>query len=277
MIFPAIIITLAFLHMVTGSPGADPGSTLIRSIKDASKRIKVKRAGFGRGLKECRKQFKDELWDCSFYYENMTGELPANRETAVIHAITTAGILQEIISQCAANEIIECSCNGRSRGSHECKNSLTFAVTETKSILRTRRQGNYERRQIDINNQMVGIEVFKGEYRNCRGSLPEKCNIWQQVANELKNKYHSTINNTQQVNSTFQGNLQLSYRDLSPDYCVRNVTAGSPGLRGRVCGRKIRQCRSLCEQCGLTLGVEQRGSPGNCKDCPDIYSVTVCS
>ena len=120
-------------------------------------------------------------------------------------------------------------------------------------------------------------QVFKGEYRNCRGSLPEKCNIWQQVANELKNKYHSTINNTQQVNSTFQGNLQLSYRDLSPDYCVRNVTAGSPGLRGRVCGRKIRQCRSLCEQCGLTLGVEQRGSPGNCKDCPDIYSVTVCS
>ncbi|XP_022806168.1 uncharacterized protein LOC111343280, partial [Stylophora pistillata] len=144
MIFPAIIITLAFFHMVTGSPGADPGSTLIRSIKDASKRIKVKRAGFGRGLKECRKQFKDELWDCSFYYENITRELPANRETAVIHAITTAGILQEIISQCAANEIIECSCNGRSRGSHECKNSLTFAVTETKSILRTRRQGNYE-------------------------------------------------------------------------------------------------------------------------------------
>ena len=35
----------------------------------------------------------------------------ANREMAFLHAITTAGILQEIVSQCAANKIAECNCN----------------------------------------------------------------------------------------------------------------------------------------------------------------------
>lgn len=34
------------------------------------------RAGVNRGLKECRRLFKDEVWDCSFYNESVTGELP---------------------------------------------------------------------------------------------------------------------------------------------------------------------------------------------------------
>lgn len=33
------------------------------------------RAGVNRGLKECRRLFKDEVWDCSFYNESVTGEL----------------------------------------------------------------------------------------------------------------------------------------------------------------------------------------------------------
>ena len=123
----------------------------------------------------------------------------------------------------------------------------------------------------------IPLQVFK---RNCGGSLPKNCNNWQRVANELKSKYQSTINKTQQtnINSTSQSNLRPTYQDPSPDYCVRNLTVGSPGLEGRVCGNSgtiTSQCRSLCEQCGLTLLREDR-SPRNCKDCPEITSVTVC-
>lgn len=290
MMFLPIIVTLAFLNMVTStkSPGADPRSTITRSIRDASKRISIKRAGASRGLRECREQFKFEVWDCSFYKEStsVTGALPdfmrttlsyANRETAYLHAITTAGIVQEIVSQCAANKITECSCDKKSGQSRGCRNYLKFAEKETRRLLVTLPQGSFERSGIDINNQMVGIEVFK---RNCGGSLPKNCNNWQRVANELKSKYQSTINETQQtnINSTSQSNLRLTYQDPSPDYCVRNLTVGSPGLEGRVCGNSgtiTSQCRSLCEQCGLTLLREDR-SPRNCKDCPEITSVTVC-
>lgn len=44
--------------------------------QDASIKKNIMRAGVNRGLKECRRLFKDEVWDCSFYNESVTGELP---------------------------------------------------------------------------------------------------------------------------------------------------------------------------------------------------------
>lgn len=292
MIFPAIMVTLALLNMVTTTEGrtADPGSAIVNSIQDATKRMNIMRAGLSRGLGECQRLYKDELWDCSFYNKSVTGNLPdfvqrtlpyANKETAFLHAITTAGILQEIVSQCAANKITECSCDKKAQRTSRCGNNLTFAAEVTLNLLRTRPQGNNDRREIDEKNQNVGIEVFKGNYKNCLSRVPKKCDKWQEVAKELKNKYQSAVksNNVQQqqlsMGKVFRRNhmqlLVLTYQDSSPDYCQRNVTAGSPGLEGRVCGndrKKTRHCRSLCRQCGLKLMRERRGSP--------INTVTVC-
>lgn len=120
-------------------------------------------------------------------------------------------------------------------------------------------------------------QVFKKSYnRNCPRAR-KNCNTFQDVANELKNKYDSAINKTNKPLSAgvFQRNTMqvLTYRDPSPDYCVRNVTAGSPGLKERVCGnsgRKTRQCRSLCRRCGLKL------KRVNCTNCSVKNTVTVC-
>ena len=134
---------------------------------------------------------------------------------------------------------------------------------------------------IILTNVFVSKQVFKGNYKNCLSRVPKKCDKWQEVAKELKNKYQSAVksNNVQQqqlsMGKVFRRNhmqlLVLTYQDSSPDYCQRNVTAGSPGLEGRVCGndrKKTRHCRSLCRQCGLKLMRERRGSP--------INTVTVC-
>lgn len=123
-------------------------------------------------------------------------------------------------------------------------------------------------------------QVFKTNYnRNCLGRVTRNCYNFQDVANELKNKYHSAINKTNKaqqldIGGIFQRNnmQELTYWDPSPDYCVHDVTTGSPGLKGRVCGNdgtKTRQCRLLCKKCGLKLRREQRMSP-------EKYTVTVC-
>ena len=83
----------------------------------------------------------------------------ANKETAFLHAITTAGILQEILSKCDANKITECSCNKKRRQSRGCSEKLLFAEKMTLSLLATERQGNDERRTIDKDNKKVGIQV----------------------------------------------------------------------------------------------------------------------
>lgn len=288
-LFFAIVLALASLHMVTStrSPGAGPGSTTANSIEEQTNREKnIVKAGVSRGLEECQRLFKDQVWDCSFYNKSVNGELPdfvqrtlpyANKETALLHAITAAGIFQEIISQCDANKIIDCSCDKKGRRSPGCKDKLSFAERTTLRLLTVRRPWNDERRKIDTDNQQVGIKVFKKSYnRNCPRAR-KNCNTFQDVANELKNKYDSAINKTNKPLSAgvFQRNTMqvLTYRDPSPDYCVRNVTAGSPGLKERVCGnsgRKTRQCRSLCRRCGLKL------KRVNCTNCSVKNTVTVC-
>ena len=84
----------------------------------------------------------------------------ANREMAFLHAITTAGILQEIVSQCAANKIAECNCNKTAWQSHACKkNILDFAVKQTKILTRSKTQGNDEQNKIDQSHKKEGIKV----------------------------------------------------------------------------------------------------------------------
>ncbi|CAH3152135.1 unnamed protein product [Pocillopora meandrina] len=203
MILPAVTVTLTFLHMVTstGNPRDDPGSTIPFSIKDASKTKNITRAGVNRGLRECQRLFKNDIWNCSFHDE-------ANREMAFLHAITTAGILQEIVSQCAANKIAECSCNKTAWQSHACKRTiLDFAVKQTKILTRSKTQGNDEQNKIDQNHKKEGIKVFKRNYRSCHGKVPKNCKTFQEIANELKSKYQSVskTNRAQQdIRSTFK-------------------------------------------------------------------------
>ena len=120
-----------------------------------------------------------------------------------------------------------------------------------------------------------------------------------QVAAELKKKYRQAVRVTLANNqlqeqssrpSTRRG-LKLVYLDSSPDYCVRNKTAGSPGLLGRTCGyddQTTSKCRSLCNKCKLRPKTEERTKQVKCRckfvwcckieceTCTKSYSVTTC-
>ena len=38
--------------------------------------LDIIKAGVHRGLKECQKLFRNDIWDCSFYNKNVTGKFP---------------------------------------------------------------------------------------------------------------------------------------------------------------------------------------------------------
>ena len=131
---------------------------------------------------------------------------------------------------------------------------------------------------------------------------------WKQLApfnvvgSELKQKYRTAVrvsflNNKLYKEDNNRDRLvtktekKLVFLDSSPDYCVRNAIAGSPGMMGRTCKSEdasTEECRSLCNSCNLRhRTVEQYKKVKcrckfvwccsvKCKLCSAKYSLTTC-
>ena len=132
---------------------------------------------------------------------------------------------------------------------------------------------------------------------------------WKQLApfeivgSALKQKYRAATqvtflnkklqerDNRNRYSQVTRKDLKLVYLDSSPDYCVRNMTVGSPGMLGRTCRRDIvsnGQCQSLCNSCNLRHRTEEHSKQVKCrckfvwcctvkcKLCTEKYSLTTC-
>ena len=97
--------------------------------------------------------------------------------------------------------------------------------------------------------------------KTCRKELA----LFNVVGQELKRKYRSAVwmsfvnsklhrRDSDRDRLVTRKQKELVYLNTSPDFCVRNPTAGSPGLRGRTCVSDVEseeKCRSLCNSCNL--------------------------
>ena len=132
---------------------------------------------------------------------------------------------------------------------------------------------------------------------------------WKQLApfeivgSALKQKYRAATqvtflnnklqerDNRNRYSQVTRKDLKLVYLDSSPDYCVRNMTVGSPGMLGRTCRSDIvsnGQCQSLCNSCNLRYRTEEHSKQVKCrckfvwcctvkcKLCTEKYSLTTC-
>lgn len=138
-----------------------------------------------------------------------------------------------------------------------------------------------------------------------RGSLKKECKChavtgscnlktcWKQLApfavvgSTLKQKYLTAVPVSFKNNKLHEKegrdrplsrkSKKLVYLDSSPDYCVRNTTAGSLGMLGRACtsdAGRTKECRSLCQSCNLRAQTKEHYKQVKCR-CKFVWCCTV--
>ena len=134
------------------------------------------------------------------------------------------------------------------------------------------------------------------EYKTCWRSLAP----FDEVGQQLKLKYRHAVRvslvkgilkevKTKKIAA--RRDKKLVYLDNSPDFCVRNVTAGSLGVLGRTCSEDggVDKCVSLCDSCRLRSRTVEHSKQVpcrckfvwccsiQCKECTKRYSITTCT
>lgn len=290
----------------------------------------IVKAGGHRGLAECQRLFKNEVWNCTLDDKLVFKELPiffkttlpyATRETAFLHAISNAAITHEITQQCRENKIPGCRCvelknrqpnNGNGDWQWGgCSDNIWFGENMTRSFIDSLEQDDGARKVVNLHNNDFGRKVVKFKVKReckCHG-VTGSCNFktcWKSLAPfsvvgaELKRRYRQAAKVTL-VDDVLQDednkpvsrkDRKLVFLDPSPDYCVRNSTAGSLGLLGRACRSDdvtTSKCRSLCNSCSLghkTVELKKDVKcrckfvwccSVECETCTKEYSVTTCT
>ncbi|XP_029213698.2 protein Wnt-1-like isoform X2 [Acropora millepora] len=280
--------------------------------------MSIAKAGANRGLAECQRLFKNEIWNCSVEdTRSHEGQLPifiqrtlpsANRETAFLHAISSAAITYEITLQCARRKIPGCGCAETEKPSQVdnsnwkwggCGDNIKFGKKVAKRFMDKLENGNDARTAFNLHNNEVGRRAVQAKLKRkckCHG-VSGSCNFktcWKQLSTfeatgeTLKRNYHTAepvkFNNDKLQKQRKKRNRFVSsrdkhlvYLDSSPDYCVRNVTTGSPGMLGRACSSdtaSLVKCRSLCSACNLRYRTVYRYKRIKCK-CKFVWCCAV--
>ena len=93
--------------------------------------------------------------------------ISATRETAFLHAISSAAITHQITFQCAQNRIPRCKC-GKTRkqplGNRDwqwggCSDNIKFGEKETRRFIDKLEKGNDARTAFNLHNNAVGRKV----------------------------------------------------------------------------------------------------------------------
>lgn len=276
----------------------------------------IVKEGGRRGLQECENQFKNEIWNCTLSNKEIFRELPifvkttlpyATRETAFIHAISSAAITHEITLQCRQGKIPGCSCavvKKQRRVTDDwqwggCSDDIRYGEKETRRFIDRLENGNDARTAFNLHNNEVGRKVVRSSVQKeckCHG-VTGSCSMktcWRRLVNfnaigsKLKEIYFratqvSFENNKLQerihkkTRAVSKRERKLVYLDSSPDYCLRNDSVGAPGMLGRTCRSdevSTNKCKSLCNSCKMWHQTQEHYKLVKCK-CQFVWCCTV--
>lgn len=249
----------------------------------------IVKQGARKGIKECQRLFKNNVWNCTLNNKHVFKDLPifikttlphATRETAFIHAISTASIIHEILMQCRLKRIPGCGCADKKKqrqGNGDwkwggCGDNIRFGEKETRRFINKLEIGNDARTAFNLHNNEVGRKVVRLSLKReckCHG-VTGSCNLktcWRQIqplnviGSKLKLKYRNALQVSfvnkklvKRKKSSTSMDKKLVFLEPSPDFCKRNDTLGLPGMLGRTCNSNdvtTKRCRSLCNTCNL--------------------------
>ncbi|XP_072484573.1 protein Wnt-8b isoform X1 [Notamacropus eugenii] len=272
-------------------------------------------AGAQSGIEECKYQFAWDRWNCperalqlsshgglrsgkeSLSRSSWDPLATANRETAFVHAISSAGVMYTLTRNCSLGDFDNCGCddsrNGQLGGQGwlwgGCSDNVGFGEAISKQFVDALETGQDARAAMNLHNNEAGRKAVKATMKRtckCHGvsgscttqtcwlQLPE----FREVGAHLKEKYHAALKvellqgagnsaaGRGAIADTFRAisTRELVHLEDSPDYCLENKTLGLPGTEGRECLRRGRalgrwERRSCRRLCGdCGLAVEQR-------------------
>ncbi|KAM9133246.1 protein Wnt-8b [Pangshura tecta] len=257
-------------------------------------------AGAQSGIEECKFQFAWDRWNCperALQLSSHGGLRSANRETAFVHAISSAGVMYTLTRNCSLGDFDNCGCddsrNGQLGGQGwlwgGCSDNVGFGEAISKQFVDALETGQDARAAMNLHNNEAGRKAVKGTMKRtckCHGvsgscttqtcwlQLPE----FREVGTYLKEKYHKALKvdllqgagnsaaSRGAIAETFSSisKKELVHLEDSTDYCLENKTLGLLGTEGRECLKRGKalsrwEKRSCRRLCGdCGLAVEER-------------------
>ncbi|XP_018111358.2 protein Wnt-2 [Xenopus laevis] len=236
---------------------------------------------------ECQHQFRYHRWNCTIMEKDQSlfGKLilRSSRESAFVHAISSAGIVFAITRACSQGELKSCSCDPMMKGSSKdskgsfdwvgCSNNIDYGIRFARTFVDAKeRKGKDARALMNLHNNRAGrkaVKRFMTQECKCHG-VSGSCTVrtcwmamgdFRKSGDYLRKKYNGAIQVVMNqdgtgftvANKQFKKptNNDLVYFENSPDYCVRDRDVGSLGTAGRICNQTSRgmdSCEVMC--CG---------------------------
>uniref|UniRef100_A0A8C5TWT3 Protein Wnt n=1 Tax=Malurus cyaneus samueli TaxID=2593467 RepID=A0A8C5TWT3_9PASS len=255
----------------------------------------------GRGVAawtaECQHQFRRHRWDCNALDDFFVS---GSRESAFVHAISSAGVVFAITRACSQGELKSCSCDPKKKGSAKdskghfdwggCSDNIDYGIKFARAFVDAKeRKGKDARALMNLHNNRAGrkaVKRFLKQECKCHG-VSGSCTLrtcWLAMADFRKTgdylwkKYNGAIQVVMNqdgtgftvANKKFKKPTKndLVYFESSPDYCIRDRDVGSLGTAGRVCNQTSRgmdSCEVMCCGRGYDTSRVSRMTKCECK------------
>ncbi|NWI83453.1 WNT2 protein, partial [Dryoscopus gambensis] len=223
-----------------------------------------------------------------------------SRESAFVHAISSAGVVFAITRACSQGELKSCSCDPKKKGSAKdskghfdwggCSDNIDYGIKFARAFVDAKeRKGKDARALMNLHNNRAGrkaVKRFLKQECKCHG-VSGSCTLrtcWLAMADFRKTgdylwkKYNGAIQVVMNqdgtgftvANKKFKKPTKndLVYFESSPDYCIRDRDVGSLGTAGRVCNQTSRgmdSCEVMCCGRGYDTSRVSRMTKCECK------------
>ncbi|CAF1056184.1 unnamed protein product [Adineta steineri] len=194
------------------------------------------RFGANLALEECKLQFKNRHWNCTLFQDkSLVGNIldSGTKESAYIHALTSAGIAYTITKACSTGRLSSCGCDMsmKEKTSNSsirwagCSDNVLFGSELARKFVNLRERITKNRTSLlNVHNNQVGIRTILAsvdrqckchgvsgscEFKTCWRSL----HSFTQIAKQLKEYYDESI----------EVRLQRSLFDKKLRFIPRNI------------------------------------------------------